>query len=310
MELDPAGCSWKDNQPTHPGWEYCNFRIVWGNIDLSSGEPQVSDLHDIEFFDEEGWRRDPTGDNGLYILESQGFSPDGTKIIFTACNPHEVFLETGEYSCLYGGDYYTTNLDGTELTRLTHSIPGHKENAEYSPDGTRILYTRTTEQVGKSPEWYIMKSDGSDFPGFQVTTFGDPENPFYHEHVFGGEADWMDNDTVLLNVPYWTNEQEKVFLHSDLVRIDKASCGNGELDGSELCDGDNLGGETCQSLGHSGGDLTCTSACEYDLSECIDTEENNGGCNCQIRNKKSIGYLLLIIIPLLVFRRYRPTRAS
>jgi hypothetical protein len=38
-------------------------------------------------------------------------------------------------------------------------------------------------------------------------------------------------------------------------------CGNGILEGTEPCDGANLGGQTCQSQGFASGTLTCNGTC-------------------------------------------------
>ena len=47
-------------------------------------------------------------------------------------------------------------------------------------------------------------------------------------------------------------------------------CGDGYVDVSEgeECDGTSLNGETCQSLGFLGGNLFCTSDCEFDTGDC------------------------------------------
>ena len=48
-----------------------------------------------------------------------------------------------------------------------------------------------------------------------------------------------------------------------------ATCGNGALDAGELCDGAELGGKNCQSLGSPGGTLACKNSClDYDTSGC------------------------------------------
>jgi hypothetical protein len=61
-----------------------------------------------------------------------------------------------------------------------------------------------------------------------------------------------------------------------------SQCGNGQIDScmsgtcneggctmsTESCDGDNLGGATCVSLGFSGGTLACNGGCEFDVSGC------------------------------------------
>jgi len=47
-------------------------------------------------------------------------------------------------------------------------------------------------------------------------------------------------------------------------------CGNNIREGSEVCDGSDLGGQTCQSQGYSGGTLSCLSNCSgFDFSGCI-----------------------------------------
>jgi len=46
-------------------------------------------------------------------------------------------------------------------------------------------------------------------------------------------------------------------------------CNNGQINTGEDCDGNNLGGQTCQSLGFSGGTLSCNqSTCKFNTSQC------------------------------------------
>jgi len=54
-----------------------------------------------------------------------------------------------------------------------------------------------------------------------------------------------------------------------LVIDGTTTCGNGKVGGEEQCDGVDLGGATCGSLGfNGGGTLACTAACQYDVSAC------------------------------------------
>ena len=46
------------------------------------------------------------------------------------------------------------------------------------------------------------------------------------------------------------------------------TCGDGVLDPDEACDGGQLAGESCQSLGWDMGGLSCTPACEFNLIDC------------------------------------------
>jgi hypothetical protein len=47
-----------------------------------------------------------------------------------------------------------------------------------------------------------------------------------------------------------------------------APCGNGAWDDGEECEGGELWGATCTSLGFDGGDLACTDKCKIDMSAC------------------------------------------
>jgi len=52
-------------------------------------------------------------------------------------------------------------------------------------------------------------------------------------------------------------------------------CGDGMIDGMEVCDGGDLDGQTCQSLGLGGGVLSCRPACDlFDTSGCGPSSTN------------------------------------
>ncbi|QQG39337.1 MAG: hypothetical protein HYS81_03025 [Candidatus Aenigmatarchaeota archaeon] len=48
-----------------------------------------------------------------------------------------------------------------------------------------------------------------------------------------------------------------------------AFCGDGIKNGSEQCDGSDLGGATCVSQGYTSGTLSCGGSCTYDTSACV-----------------------------------------
>ncbi len=50
-----------------------------------------------------------------------------------------------------------------------------------------------------------------------------------------------------------------------------STCGNGTLEGYEICDGADLDGRDCVSVGFSKGSLGCTSSCELDTTSCSST---------------------------------------
>lgn len=49
----------------------------------------------------------------------------------------------------------------------------------------------------------------------------------------------------------------------------KPVCGDNKVRGSEACDGTDLAGQSCTSLGYDGGALACDGACAFDVSGCF-----------------------------------------
>ena len=45
-------------------------------------------------------------------------------------------------------------------------------------------------------------------------------------------------------------------------------CGNATIDGTEQCEGIDVGGETCVGLGLPDGTLVCDGVCQFDTSGC------------------------------------------
>lgn len=67
-----------------------------------------------------------------------------------------------------------------------------------------------------------------------------------------------------------------------------AQCNNGVKDPGEACDGNQLGGATCQSQGYDGGNLTCTN-CTFNTSSCCSTTYSVNNFNCPSKSSASPG---------------------
>jgi hypothetical protein len=52
------------------------------------------------------------------------------------------------------------------------------------------------------------------------------------------------------------------------VRPRPPLCGDGVINGTEVCDRPQLDGTTCASFGYAGGLIACTSSCTFDVSMC------------------------------------------
>lgn len=90
---------------------------------------------------------DGTGDVAISPADQldtmPAFSPDNGRIVFVRRNPESESL---------GGDIYTMNVDGSNPVQLTSS--SSDALPVYSPDGSEIAFTRTTEL-------WLMNADGS-----------------------------------------------------------------------------------------------------------------------------------------------------
>ena len=64
---------------------------------------------------------------------------------------------------------------------------------------------------------------------------------------------------------------------------ERSVCGDEVITGAEVCDDNDLGGETCQGLGFLGGTLACADDCvSFDTSGCTEAECEGGG-DCEDR---------------------------
>jgi hypothetical protein len=76
-----------------------------------------------------------------------------------------------------------------------------------------------------------------------------------------------------------------------------ATCGNGQIEGSEMCDRTALAGKTCQSLGFRGGVLRCSGVCAFDTSGCercgntrVESDEQCDGANLSGQTCTTLGF--------------------
>ena len=128
------------------------------------GEPAWSpDEKEIAFSGVKDPEGNPAGPSGIWTVPATGgeprlvlqggweqpsWSPNGSRLVV-------VGQEDG-----FGGDLYTVNTDGSQLTQITSDGAGYAD-PEWSPDGTRIACARWPDPTGWNADVYVMNVDGS-----------------------------------------------------------------------------------------------------------------------------------------------------
>ena len=83
-------------------------------------------------------------------LNHHDWSPDAQKIVAVG------YADPSTWSI------YVFDVDGGDLTRLTNAPGVLDSEPSWSPDGTRVAFTRTYPDQGNREEIWVMKADGSD----------------------------------------------------------------------------------------------------------------------------------------------------
>jgi Tol biopolymer transport system component len=139
------------NFEAEPSWSPDSQTIVWSRQISGSGT-------DV-------WTTDANGANKVNRTTTQfideccaEYSPDGTKIAYTASGYYDGFPGT-----FYPNNIWVMNANGTSQTQLSFGT-GDVQNLQptWSPDGSQIAYIHT-ENASNQPYYiYVMDADGSD----------------------------------------------------------------------------------------------------------------------------------------------------
>ncbi len=117
-----------------------HWRLVVADFVVSGGRPGLRNV-----------RRFEPGVPAFY--ENHGFSPDGTKLIFSSN-----LAATGLQAL--NNDIFLLDLGSLAVTRLTNQ--NYNEHAQYFPDGRKIEWVTNMDNVNRGTELWIMNPDGSD----------------------------------------------------------------------------------------------------------------------------------------------------
>jgi Tol biopolymer transport system component len=116
---------------------------------------------------------DVAQDNRGIVLESPAWSPDGSRLAFS-------IKKTGAAECTLS-DYniYVMQAGGTGRVKLTEGCGGMNTGADWSPDGSEIVYVSRRDASQSIPpnqrqiEIYVMNSDGTEQT--RLTTHSDDD---------------------------------------------------------------------------------------------------------------------------------------
>ena len=184
------------------------WRMIIAEFDTSGGVPTLIPVDSFE------------ADEYPYVtwFETHGFSPDDSKIIFTA-NPGPQQRDTY-------GDICVIDLATRELTNLTPEPDSvWDEHAHFSPDGSKIIWIRSFGYTFDPDnwrrtlrtDWYMMDADGSN--KVRLTYFNMPGHPEYTGlRTICSDACWNTTGDSLLGVIKRTNDSTGV-RHTAMIMI-------------------------------------------------------------------------------------------
>lgn len=151
-----------------------NWAIKLADFVVEGGEPRLENIETLQ----------PLGER---LHETHGFSPDDSKIIFTA-------QKEGEPDWAF--DIYTLELATGDLTNLTETDDQWDEHAHFSPSGDKIVWMSSTD-CGCDPgdlgdlrtDLWLMDADGSNKT--RLTWFSDGDYPARAgRRVIAGDNSW------------------------------------------------------------------------------------------------------------------------
>jgi len=135
------------------GREMGYWALMVADFVTDGGPPRLENVH-----------RYQPGGPGFY--ENHGFSPDGTRLLFTS---------NFEARRRFEAHIYSMELKSGKLTRLT--TEGYNEHASFSPDGSRIVWISTVGNPDGGTDYWMMAPDGS--RKRRLTFFNQKGNPQY-----------------------------------------------------------------------------------------------------------------------------------
>jgi Tol biopolymer transport system component len=147
------------------------WQLMLADFRVAGGRPSLANVRALT-----------PGGPGFY--ENHGFSPDGTRLIFSSNFEAKRWLEN---------HIYVMDLRTQKLTRLTSE--GWNEHAIYSPDGRSIAWMSSVGNPSGGTDCWLMNSDGSNKR--RLTYFNEKGHPEYAgRRVVVADLSWRPDGTA------------------------------------------------------------------------------------------------------------------
>jgi Tol biopolymer transport system component len=162
----------------YPVWSADGSRIAF---DSNRNDPDPDDNNAIN----DVFTMQPDGGGVIRLTDGVGtstdpaYSPDGSLIAFAA--------DRNRYPAKQG-IYVMNASDGSQLRRVTTLPSGASVDyaPRFSPDGTRVVFTREVDEASSDAALYVVNLNGSDLR--RITS----------EDVYPGDADWSPDGTQIV----------------------------------------------------------------------------------------------------------------
>jgi hypothetical protein len=146
-------------------------------------------------------------------------------------------------------DYYATRSTDCGVS-FEANVKASQPSAEFNNSGISTTDENTTDNPNRNPNQY------GEYMGLAAQ---------------GGKAylAWVDSRHFYPGSSTNTQKENVGVAVIEFTGGGGAVCGNNLLEGGEVCDGTDLGGQTCVGLGFTGGTLACNGTCSaFDTSAC------------------------------------------
>lgn len=218
-----------------------------------------------------------------------------TSLCTMASQPASLYFDPDIYTASVGSSFTVkvmVDTGGEAVNALTTDFTYPVDKLEVlNIDSTNSTFGLTVEEVYSSGTVFISRGYTPEGGGF--TGVGEVATIQFSALSLGQANLNFTTDAVVAN----TDSVDVLGGTGTGIITIEAACGDGTVQGGEECDGTNLNGQNCITLGYEFGALSCNADCTYNTSLCfscgdgsIDGEEECEGTNLNGNTCVTLGY--------------------